>query len=217
MNKNCNLYINTNIIIKNKFKLLEKITNIIGNLLIGALILNSLIGNVVVVANRFYIENNIFIKQLFIYITGFSIVIYLFSWGIRYILFKVSNISISDLALAWIMILSFFNYLAYYEVYNYKNIHYIYIYIIILILSIILKNIFRIMAEYKFINDVIKLGIEKYGDNYKEYREVILNFNEELTEEDILKINLNYINFGEINPIIEFINECREKRKLTTT
>ena len=217
MNKICNLDIDVNIAIKNKFKILEKITNIIGKLLIGVLILNSLIGNVVVVANRFCIENNISINQIFIYITCFSIAIYLFSWVIRYMLFKVSNILISDIALTWIMILSFFNYLAYFEVNNYKNIHHSYIYIGVIVLSIILKNIFRIMAEYKFINDVIKLGIEKYGDNYKEYKEVIINLSKDVTEEDILKISLNHINFGEINPIIEFINECREKRKLTTT
>ena len=111
------------------------------------------------------------------------------------------------------MTLSFFNYLAYYEVYNYKNIHYIYI--IILILSIILKNIFRILAEYKFINDVVKLGIEKYGDSYKEYKEVIINLSKDVTEEDILKISLNHINFGQINPIVNLLNKRREKRKLT--
>ena len=56
MNKYCNLDINTNIIIKNKFKILEKVTNIIGNLLLEALILNSLIGNVVVVAIVFVLK-----------------------------------------------------------------------------------------------------------------------------------------------------------------
>ena len=217
MNKICNLDIDVNITIKNKFKILEKITNIIGKLLIGVLILKSLIGNIAFEASRFFTENNISISEIFIKTIYFSVGLYLLLWVTRYFLFKVSDSLILGIALTWITVLSFFNYLAYYEVNNYKNIHYICIYIGVVILTIILRNIFRVMAEYKFYNDVITLGIEKYGDNYKEYKEVIINFNEELTEEDILKINLNYMNFGEINPIIEFINECREKRKLTTT
>lgn len=187
------------------------ITRIVSILISITLLISSFIGDVGRIADDFYISKGYGISELIMSLIPLAIPIYLAKIVIEIMVRnRIKGFSIDEMVIYILGCIGILNYFIYFEATNDKRIAYLLIvYFIILGISI-LGNM---VIKYHFWKDIYEEGIKLYGDRFKEYHEVVMEYSKPLTYKEQLDICINAFNFDDVGLIVSLIIKNGEKIK----
>jgi hypothetical protein len=201
MKKNYDVKINGNILI-NKFKVVNYVSSIIFKLISIVLILGGFFGEIGKFSDNMYLNESLEISRIVRVLFIISFFIYFMMLLTKLMFTKKAKISIIEILAGCFIIMSFLNYVVYFQETNDKKV----VYLLIIYLVIWTLNIsVDILTKYYFWKEIYTEGIKLYGDNFKEYHEININYGKELTDREKLDICINEMSFGKSSIIIDLI------------
>ncbi|WP_338631269.1 hypothetical protein [Clostridium baratii] len=175
------------------------ILNIVSKLMLGIIFILSFSGEVGRTVDSFYSMNGIGISKLVFVCMPLGLMIYMIN---IFIVKKHIKFSIEELVYAIVACIVNINYIIYLcETNDRKVIYLIAIFIVIVLLKILVNKI----VEYRFWKGIYTDGIKLYGEKFKDYHSVEVEFNKELDDKEKLDICINRFNFGKSCIAIDLI------------
>lgn len=190
------------------------ILNIVSKLMVGIILILSFSGDIGRKVDSFYIMNGIGISKLILLCIPFGLVVYMINIAINHFSYKYIKFSITEFVYGIVACIVTLNYMIYFEETNDRKVIYLFATFIAIVLTTILVNK---IVEYRFWKGIYTEGIKLYGEKFKDYHNIEVEFSKELADKEKLDICINRFNFGESCIAIDLIklqNRYKEYKEI---